>query len=81
MAFIYAKLFKGYETHHKNRAMKESKPRLSRRMARQLVKNLILMMEIETLVTRAESAEADKIRAKYLREINKRREIEQSTQN
>ena len=50
-------------------------------MARQLAKNLILMMEIETLVTRAESAEADKIRAKYLREINKRREIEQSTQN
>jgi len=22
MAFIYAKLFKGYETHHKNREMK-----------------------------------------------------------
>lgn len=57
------------------------KPRLSPRMARQLAKNLILMMEIETLVTRPDSAEADKIRAKYLREINKRREIEQSTQN
>ena len=57
------------------------KPRLSRRMARQLAKNLILMMEIETLVTRPDSAEADKIRTKYLREINKRREIEQSTQN
>jgi hypothetical protein len=57
------------------------KPRLSRRMARQLAKNLILMMEIETLVTRPNSAEADKIRDKYLREINKRREIEQSTQN
>ena len=37
--------------------------------------------DITMPVTRAESAEADKIRAKYLREINKRREIEQSTQN
>ena len=57
------------------------KPRLSRRMARQLVKNLILMMEIETLVTRPDSAEADKIRAKYLREITKRNEREQSARN
>ena len=61
--------------------MKESKPRLSRRMARQLAKNLILMMEIETLVTRPESAEADKITAKYLKEITKRNEREQSARN
>jgi hypothetical protein len=43
-------------------------------MARQLAKNLILMMEIETLVTRPESAEAERIRAKYLAEIERRNE-------
>jgi len=61
--------------------MKESKPRLSRRMARQLVKNLILMMEIETLVTRPESAEAERIRAKYWREKQNKKENEQAKQN
>jgi len=50
------------------------KPRLSPRMARQLAKNLILMMEIETLVTRPESAEAERIRAKYRKEIERRNE-------
>jgi len=61
--------------------MKESKPRLSRRMARQLVKNLILRLDIEELVEHPDSPESDRIRDKYLKEITKRREIEQSTQN
>lgn len=74
MAFIYAKLFKGYETHHKNKTMKESKPRLSRRMARQLAKNLILRLDIEELVEHPESAKSAEIRAKYLAEIERRNE-------
>lgn len=74
MAFIYAKLFKGYETHHKNKTMKESKPRLSRRMARQLVKNLILRLDIEELVEHPESAKSAEIRVKYRREIARRNE-------
>ena len=81
MAFIYAKLFKGYETHHKNKIMKESKPRLSRRMARQLAKNLILMMEIYELVEHPESVKSAEIRVKYRREIARRNENEQAEQN
>ena len=81
MAFIYAKLFKGYETHHKNKTMKESKPRLSPRMARQIAKNLMLRLDIETLVLRPDSPESDRIRDKYLKEITKRNEREQSTRN
>ncbi len=57
--FIYTKLFKGYETHHKNRAMKESKPRLSPRMARQIAKNLMLCLDIETLILHPDSPESD----------------------
>ena len=81
MAFIYAKLFKGYETHHKNKIMKESKPRLSRRMARQLAKNLILRLDIEELVEHPESAKSAEIRVKYRREIARRNENEQANQN
>lgn len=81
MAFIYTKLFKGYETHHKNRAMKESKPRLSPRMARQIAKNLMLRLDIETLVLHPDSPESDRIRDKYLKEITKRNEREQSARN
>ena len=54
--------------------MKESKPRLSRRMARQLVKNLILRLDIEELVEHPESAKSAEIRAKYLAEIERRNE-------
>ena len=54
--------------------MKESKPRLSRRMARQLVKNLMLRLDIETLVLHPDSPESDRIRDKYLKEITKRNE-------
>lgn len=57
------------------------KPRLSARMARQLAKNLILRLDIETLVEHPGSAEAERIRAKYLTEIRRRRENEQATQN
>ena len=54
--------------------MKESKPRLSRRMARQLAKNLILRLDIETLIEHPDSAEAERIRAKYRKEIERRNE-------
>jgi len=50
------------------------KPRLSRRMARQLVKNLILRLDIEELVEHPESAKSAEIRAKYLAEIERRNE-------
>ena len=61
--------------------MKESKPRLSPRMARQIAKNLMLRLDIETLVLRPDSPESDRIRDKYLKEITKRNEREQSTRN
>ena len=54
--------------------MKLFKPRLSRRMARQLAKNLILMMEIYELVEHPESVKSAEIRAKYLAEIERRNE-------
>ena len=57
------------------------KPRLSRRMIRQMTKNLMLRLDIEELVEHPESAEAERIRAKYLREIEKRNENEQAEQN
>ena len=66
---------------YKNKTMKESKPRLSRRMARQLAKNLMLQLDIETLVLHPDSPESDLIRDKYLKEITKRNEREQSTRN
>ena len=57
------------------------KPRLSRRMARQLAKNLMLRLDIETLVLHPDSPESDRKRDKYLKEITKRNEREQSTRN
>ena len=57
------------------------KPRLSRRMARQLVKNLILRLDIEELVEHPESAKSAEIRVKYRREIARRNENEQANQN
>lgn len=57
------------------------KPRLSDRMARQLAKNLILRLGIETLFEHPESAETERIRAKYLAEICQRRENKQANQN
>ena len=45
--------------------MKLLKPRLSARMARQLAKNLILRLDIETLIERPDSDEAERIREKY----------------
>lgn len=50
------------------------KPRLSRRMARQLAKNLILRLDIEELVEHPESVKSAEIRAKYLAEIERRNE-------
>ena len=61
--------------------MKESKPRLSPRMARQIEKNLMLRLDIETLVLHPDSPESDRIRYKYLKEITKRNEREQSARN
>jgi len=40
-----------------------------------------LRLDIEELVEHPDSPESDRIRDKYLKEITKRREIEQSTQN
>ena len=81
MAFIYTKLFKGYETHHKNKVVKESKPRLSPHMALLMAKNLMLRLDIETLVLHPDSPESDRIRDKYMKEITKRNEREQLTRN
>lgn len=61
--------------------MKESKPRLSPHMARLMAKNLILRLDIEMLVEHPDSPEAEKIRARYMREILKRKEIEDSKRN
>ena len=61
--------------------MKESKPRLSPRMARQIAKSLMLRLDIETLVLHPDSSESDRIRDKYLKEITKRNEREQSARN
>ena len=55
------------------------KPRLSRRMARQLAKNLILTLDIEELIEHPDSAKSAEIRAKYRREIERRKE--QANQN
>ena len=59
--------------------MKLFKPRLSRRMARQLAKNLILRLDIEELIEHPDSAKSAEIRAKYRREIERRKE--QANQN
>ena len=61
--------------------MKESKLRLSPRMARQIAKNLMLRLDIETLVLHPDSHESDRIRDKYMKEITKRNEREQLTRN
>jgi len=50
-------------------------------MARQLVKNLILRLDIEELVEHPESAKSAEIRVKYRREIARRNENEQANQN
>lgn len=57
------------------------KPRLSRRMIRQMTKNLMLRLDIEELVEHPDSAKSAEIRAKYLREIQRRNENEQAEQN
>lgn len=61
--------------------MKLFKPRLSDRTARQIAKNLMLMLDIQALIERPESKEADEIRAKYWREKQNKKENEQATQN
>lgn len=57
------------------------KPRLSDRTARQIAKNLMLMLDIQALIERPESKEADEIRAKYWREKQNKKENEQANQN
>lgn len=61
--------------------MKLFKPRLSRRMARQLAKNIILTLDIEELIEHPDSAKSAEIRVKYRREIARRNENEQAEQN
>lgn len=57
------------------------KPRLSDRTARQIAKNLMLMLDIQALIERPESKEADEIRAKYWREKQNKKENEQAREN
>ena len=57
------------------------KPRLSDRTARQIAKNLMLMLDIQALIERPDSKEADEIRAKYWREKQNKKENEQAKQN
>lgn len=57
------------------------KPRLSDRTARQIAKNLMLMLDIQALIERPDSKEADEIRAKYWREKQNKKENEQANQN
>ncbi len=61
--------------------MKLFKPRLSRRMARQLAKNIILTLDIDELIEHPTSKKSAEIRAKYRKEIEREKEIEQASQN
>ena len=55
--------------------------KMHRRNTELLVKNIILQCDIETLVEFPDSPEAEKLREKYLRNIRRKRENEQATQN